>query len=121
MAIGAIWGEIWDASIWDTSIWSQTPVSGFTEVASSAQSMRQQAFRNKASSTGRYNEDLILAAKAYLGGSPTGNANEILSKWLSQKLSASGSLNELKAKAAANRGKSRWDDLDGDDINNLLQ
>ena len=26
MAIGIIWGEIWDESIWDNSIWSQTPV-----------------------------------------------------------------------------------------------
>lgn len=23
MAIGAIWGEIWDAAIWDTAIWAQ--------------------------------------------------------------------------------------------------
>lgn len=30
MAIGAIWGEIWDEAIWDTSIWSQAAASDTT-------------------------------------------------------------------------------------------
>lgn len=96
--------------------------TSFTQTLSTAQSMRQQAFRNKAGSSGGYNEDMILAIKSYLGGSPTGAVNELITQWLSQKLSVSGkSVNELKALAAKDRGKSKWDDLDGDDIHNLLQ
>lgn len=30
MAIGAIWGDIWDEDIWDTTIWSQSAASDGT-------------------------------------------------------------------------------------------
>jgi hypothetical protein len=34
MAIGAVWGEIWDESIWNTAIWSQDAVEPQPEVES---------------------------------------------------------------------------------------
>lgn len=34
MAIGAIWGEIWNEAIWDTSIWSQSAVEPQPELES---------------------------------------------------------------------------------------
>lgn len=93
----------------------------FEQVPSSHQSMRQQAFRAIADSMGTYNEDMMLAIKAYFSGSADGDANELLGKWLADKLSTTGSLAELMTKAAQSKGKSRWDDLDGQDIYELLQ
>jgi hypothetical protein len=95
-------------------------MSGFTQAAGSNQGKRQQAFRAKGGTTGSYNEDVIAACKAYLGGSPTGTIDELMIKWLSDKLSTTGGIQELMNKAAADRGKGSWNQLDGDDIYTLL-
>lgn len=99
---------------------SFTP-SAFTQVESSAQSMKYQAFINYTGASGiGYNEAVIAACKQYLSVAE-GEINGLQIKWLQTKLSSSeASLPGLQQAAALSLGKTDWEGLDGNDIASLL-
>lgn len=75
------------------------------------QGNQQGAFRALALTTETYNGDFIAAMRADLADD-TGSINELMIKWLQQKLGSSNqSLPGLMAEAANDRGVSRWQEI----------
>lgn len=89
-----------------------TVVDGVIVSQDFIQGKQQAGFRSIGGTTGTYNEDAIAAFKTDLSND-AGTYNELKIRWLQQKMSSTTTnLPDLQAEAAADRGVSRWQEID---------